>query len=82
MIFPFYIVKHSMTFQNTALFTFNVTEMKCMGTLCSTFESKLVHNLHFWSFLQKLQKAPVTVSVCLSVCMYELSSLWTDVCKI
>lgn len=79
MIVPFYIAKHSMTFQNTAVFTFNVAEMKCMGTLCSTFESKLVHNLHFWSFLQSCKKH---LSPHLSVCLYELSSLWTDVCKI
>jgi hypothetical protein len=45
-----------------------------MGTLCSTFESKLVHNLHFWSFLQKLQKAAVTISVCLSACVNSATS--------
>ena len=36
-----------------------------------TFESKLVH---FWSFFQKLQKAPVTISVCLSACMNSAPS--------
>ena len=71
MIFPFYIVKHSMTFQNTTVFTFNVTEMKCMESAWEHCAVPVKVNLciiiifgHFYKSCKK------HLSLYLSVCLH------------
>jgi len=44
-----------------------------MGILCSTFESKLVHNLHFLVIFTKVAKSTCH-HICLSACMNSAPS--------
>jgi hypothetical protein len=54
---------------------------ECKRTLCSAFECKHGHNIHFLAFAS-VAKDLSAYLVCLGVCMYPLGSHQTNLCEI